>query len=235
MNDTATPPSRPSPSPYRLHSLLDLPRRLFRPPCPAATPHDSSSSSSCARSKSDGSMDPEMGGVTVLQQRGLKRMRLCDVRLAEVLEGKHLPPLGLKDFEDYLCFVERSAENLYFEVWYQSYTKAFDSSPPATRTLELSEALTSSYQRSLSIFLDPLSQLELNVDAESRQELNRATAELEQRVALSSTAEPFLPPSAFDNIRKQSHRALESSFAAFLFTRAQNAGPNRARFAKRVS
>ena len=35
-----------------------------------------------------------------------------DVRLEDVLERKHLPPLGLKDFEEWLLFVEGTAENL---------------------------------------------------------------------------------------------------------------------------
>lgn len=34
------------------------------------------------------------------------------VALEDILDGKHLPPLSLKDFEEYLLFDERSAENL---------------------------------------------------------------------------------------------------------------------------
>lgn len=37
---------------------------------------------------------------------------LFKVRLEDVLERKHLPPLGLKDFEEWLLFVELSPENL---------------------------------------------------------------------------------------------------------------------------
>lgn len=35
-----------------------------------------------------------------------------EVKLEDVLKRKHLPPLGLKDFEEWLLFVEGSAENL---------------------------------------------------------------------------------------------------------------------------
>ena len=35
-----------------------------------------------------------------------------DVKLEDVLQRKHLPPLGLKDFEEWLLFVEGCAENL---------------------------------------------------------------------------------------------------------------------------
>lgn len=35
-----------------------------------------------------------------------------DVSLEDILDRKHLPPLGLKDFEEWLLFVEQSAENL---------------------------------------------------------------------------------------------------------------------------
>lgn len=35
-----------------------------------------------------------------------------EVRLEDVLARRHLPPLGLKDFEEWLVFVEGSVENL---------------------------------------------------------------------------------------------------------------------------
>ncbi|KJA23313.1 hypothetical protein HYPSUDRAFT_40154 [Hypholoma sublateritium FD-334 SS-4] len=37
---------------------------------------------------------------------------LIDVRLEDILDRQHLPPLGLKDFEEWLLFVEMSPENL---------------------------------------------------------------------------------------------------------------------------
>ncbi|KAK7048298.1 hypothetical protein R3P38DRAFT_2868528 [Favolaschia claudopus] len=44
------------------------------------------------------------------------------VHLDDILERKHLPPLGLKDFEEWLLFVEDAVENLYFILWLKEYT-----------------------------------------------------------------------------------------------------------------
>lgn len=44
-----------------------------------------------------------------------------DIKLEDVLQAKHLPPLGLKEFEEYLLYVEHSAENLYFWMWLSKY------------------------------------------------------------------------------------------------------------------
>ncbi|EMD39949.1 hypothetical protein CERSUDRAFT_112188 [Gelatoporia subvermispora B] len=47
------------------------------------------------------------------------------ISLEDVLDRKHLPPLGLKDFEEWLLFVEQSAENLYFVLWLREYTARY--------------------------------------------------------------------------------------------------------------
>ena len=58
-------------------------------------------------------------------------MRSCgltpvlQVRLDDVLDRKHLPPLGLKDFEEYLLYVEQAPENLYFILWLKEYTARY--------------------------------------------------------------------------------------------------------------
>ncbi|EED77317.1 predicted protein [Postia placenta Mad-698-R] len=39
-----------------------------------------------------------------------------EVRLDDILDRKHLPPLGLKDFEEWLLFVEQAAENLHLQL-----------------------------------------------------------------------------------------------------------------------
>ncbi|EED82278.1 predicted protein [Postia placenta Mad-698-R] len=64
-----------------------------------------------------------------------------EVRLDDILDRKHLPPLGLKDFEEWLLFVEQAAENLcavfvaprgrlltsrsYFILWLRDYTQRY--------------------------------------------------------------------------------------------------------------
>ncbi|KAF9233377.1 hypothetical protein BU15DRAFT_7924, partial [Melanogaster broomeanus] len=52
---------------------------------------------------------------------------VLDVRLDDVLARAHLPPIGLKDFEEYLLYVEHAPENLYFILWLQEYTTRYQS------------------------------------------------------------------------------------------------------------
>ena len=65
------------------HDLLALPYRLTHPP----PPHASSST----------------WGIT-------PHFR---IPLEEILDRKHLPPLGLKDFEEWLLLIDRMPECLY--------------------------------------------------------------------------------------------------------------------------
>lgn len=84
MSDIVLPAyTRPSKFTYRLRQLKRFPKRLL---CPC---------------------DAGVGTV-----RSLRITPKFDVRLEDVLNAKHLPPLGLKEFEEYLLFVEHSAENL---------------------------------------------------------------------------------------------------------------------------
>ncbi|KLO12246.1 hypothetical protein SCHPADRAFT_998285 [Schizopora paradoxa] len=48
---------------------------------------------------------------------------LFKVQLEDVLARKHLPPLSLKDFEEWLLFIEQSPENLYFVLWLREYER----------------------------------------------------------------------------------------------------------------
>lgn len=50
---------------------------------------------------------------------------MYQIKLEDVLDRKHLPPLGLKDFEEYLLFVEECPEELYFTLWLKEYTKRY--------------------------------------------------------------------------------------------------------------
>ncbi|KAH9808698.1 hypothetical protein DFH28DRAFT_1068429 [Melampsora americana] len=47
------------------------------------------------------------------------------IQLKDILKGEHLPPLTLKEFEDYLIHVEKSPENLFFYLWLQDYTRYY--------------------------------------------------------------------------------------------------------------
>ncbi|KAH9950580.1 hypothetical protein B0H21DRAFT_500036 [Amylocystis lapponica] len=48
-----------------------------------------------------------------------------DISLDDILDRKHLPPLGLKDFEEWLLFVEEAPENLYFILWLREYSARY--------------------------------------------------------------------------------------------------------------
>ncbi|CAL1713112.1 unnamed protein product [Somion occarium] len=48
-----------------------------------------------------------------------------DIKLEDILDRKHLPPLGLKDFEEWMLFVEHNAEYLYFILWLREYTSRY--------------------------------------------------------------------------------------------------------------
>ena len=43
-----------------------------------------------------------------------------------MLDRKHLPPLSLKDFEEWLLFIEQCPENLYFVLWLREYTQKYN-------------------------------------------------------------------------------------------------------------
>lgn len=68
---------------------------------------------------------------------------LYKVKLEDVINKKHLPPLGLKDFEEWLLYVDGSPENLYVPLL---------SSRPFSRAhprLQLLHAMASGVHRSL--------------------------------------------------------------------------------------
>lgn len=44
----------------------------------------------------------------------------------KIIEGGTCPPCTVRDFMNYLIYVERSAENLQFFLWYRDYVKRFE-------------------------------------------------------------------------------------------------------------
>ncbi|KAI1789609.1 hypothetical protein LXA43DRAFT_1096196 [Ganoderma leucocontextum] len=85
------PPIGPKTIKLRPHSLLSLPYRLTHPPPPQPK--------------------ASTWGIT-------PHFR---IPLEEILDRKHLPPLGLKDFEEWLLFIDRMPECLYFMLWLREY------------------------------------------------------------------------------------------------------------------
>ncbi|KAF8463361.1 hypothetical protein JB92DRAFT_3066712 [Gautieria morchelliformis] len=76
-------------------ALLSLPMRICNPP-PAAS-----------------------------RVRSCKVTPLVKVTLDDVLNKRHLPPLTLKDFEEWLVFVEGNPQYLYFILWLKEYESRY--------------------------------------------------------------------------------------------------------------
>ncbi|CAE6420419.1 unnamed protein product [Rhizoctonia solani] len=110
-----------------------------------------------------------------------------DIPLSEIMDDLHASPLSLREFEEYLLYVERTVENLYFCLWLKQYTQTYrdwerrqpappsdsDFGNPSTsifkrptdrdRTQSINVPLANSFQRAKHLFFDPSSQYELNV------------------------------------------------------------------------
>ncbi|RPD62442.1 hypothetical protein L226DRAFT_544245 [Lentinus tigrinus ALCF2SS1-7] len=139
-------PPAPKTIKLRAHALLSLPYRLTHPP-----PQPKASS---------------VWGITPH----------FHIPLDEILDRKHLPPLGLKDFEEWLLFIDRMPECLYFVLWLREYKTRYTawrrqskpsspircSSNPDARTYRAQSAppppnppLTQFYLRAKETFLTP--------------------------------------------------------------------------------
>ncbi|SCZ99258.1 BZ3500_MvSof-1268-A1-R1_Chr3-1g05910 [Microbotryum saponariae] len=159
------------------------------------------------------------------------RVKLCEVQLDDVIAGKYTPPIGLKDFEDYLCFRTKSAENLYFELWLRHYAAMYNMATPSTRSHADMLALGESYRQALNIFFSLQSPLELNVASDLSRNLAAAVKDVEQQARIDPSREDFLPPSAFAAVHHETNESLAQSFKSFLMQSSRNADRNRARFA----
>ncbi|KAK4047012.1 hypothetical protein OIV83_005698 [Microbotryomycetes sp. JL201] len=215
------PPAAPIKGRYRLSSLINVPNRLIRP-------------GSLIEKDLDQHLqrDPnaKFNGATAGVVRG-SRIKLCDVQLEDVLSGKMTPPVSLRDFEDFLCFRTKSAENFYFEVWLRQYNALYNNSNPSNRNHNDVLALQDSYNTAVDVFLSSSSPLELNLPAEIRRALDSHINDLKHRCMSDRSVESFLPPEAFAAAHKETSESLAQSFKQFLLQVSRNADRNRARFA----
>ncbi|CAI4220094.1 unnamed protein product [Parascedosporium putredinis] len=53
----------------------------------------------------------------------------------KIIAGETCPPMSVRDFMNYLLFIEFSAENLQFYLWYQSYSERFRKAPKSDLAL----------------------------------------------------------------------------------------------------
>ncbi|XP_006462739.1 hypothetical protein AGABI2DRAFT_179373 [Agaricus bisporus var. bisporus H97] len=184
--------SQPSTVNPSLRAILTLPFRLCNPP-------------------------PAVGKV-----RSFGVTPLFNVRLDDVLDRKHLPPLGLKDFEEWLLYVEMCAENLYFILWLRDYRARYAEwqrlrkSPSDTVFAPTTASrLATFYSRAKNTFFVPDSNYELNLSA--------------------SLLSPFqIPdqgvppdPSLFQEIEKEIRLMLEQSLRQFIQGQLINVGNRR--------
>ncbi|KAJ1304898.1 hypothetical protein OPQ81_006032 [Rhizoctonia solani] len=147
-------------------------------------------------------------------RRSCKIVPIFRVALEDILDGKHLPPLSLKDFEEYLLFEERSAENLYFILWLREYTKRhrpwFATATVASRSLALS------FTRAKSTFFSHSSPHELNL-----------ASILISNFLITAEGQPHPHPSVFAQIQRDVEHMLQESLLRFVAARTKNAGKQR--------
>jgi len=52
-----------------------------------------------------------------------------------IINGGTCPPMTVRDFMNYLIYIEHSAENLQFFLWYRDYVKRFEAASAADKAL----------------------------------------------------------------------------------------------------
>ncbi|KAG8999064.1 hypothetical protein FRB93_013334 [Tulasnella sp. JGI-2019a] len=90
------------------------------------------------------------------------------IELDDILANKHLPPMALKDFEEYLLFTEYTVENLYFMIWLKDYTTAYNANISKYAETPEEQAIAEGklsllFSRSFATFFQPSSNLALNL------------------------------------------------------------------------
>ncbi|KAJ7644077.1 hypothetical protein FB45DRAFT_736145 [Roridomyces roridus] len=148
------------------------------------------------------------------------------VRLDDVLDRKHLPPLGLKDFEEWLLYCEDSVENLYFILWLKEYTlkyKHWLRTASAIGDYRMDWPPTSSaqlamfYARGKSTFCSPNAPYELNLPSATFEPLHSASTN-------SSHPDPLI----FTQIAVETRKMLDESLSRFVTAQCSNVGNKRA-------
>ncbi|BGP55337.1 hypothetical protein JCM8202_002163 [Rhodotorula sphaerocarpa] len=217
-------PTCPPRGRYRLAEVGKLPNRIVHPGALIEKDLIARADNPPDVEKEAGAIDP-YNGVTAGVVRGMHRVKLCDVTMDDVLDGKHTPPLTLRDFEDFLCFRQKAAENLYFYLWLAEYEKFYNSRPSGPqRAPEDTLVLTKSFRTAVDTFFSTASPLELNVPSDVRREMD-------ERIRSVDDDAPFLPPSAFERVRHEASESLAVSFKAFRKQVVRNADRNRGYFA----
>ncbi|KAG2153059.1 uncharacterized protein EDB93DRAFT_240495 [Suillus bovinus] len=214
---------RPPASKFSFKGLLTFPYRICNPP-------------------------PSIGKV-----RSCGVTPFLDVHLDDVLERKHLPPLGLKDFEEYLLYVEQSPENLYFLLWLKEYTtrhhiwsqrtKIISSlTPPGTPIQQhpfpsppsSDPSLALFYAKAKQTFFTPGAEYELDVPSDILAPFhcspqNHMFFTRVRGTAISNLAPSVHPdPAVFTEVALETRAMLKESLSRFVRAAATNIGSRRA-------
>ncbi|TGO28567.1 hypothetical protein BPAE_0026g00570 [Botrytis paeoniae] len=80
----------------------------------------------------------------------------------KIINGGTCPPMTVREFMNYLEFIEHAPENLQFFLWFRDYTSRFDksnpsnpfSTPPATASSEHQASGSSEYQNDSAVGFD---------------------------------------------------------------------------------
>ncbi|KAG1879058.1 hypothetical protein F4604DRAFT_550949 [Suillus subluteus] len=173
------------------------------------------------------------------------------VHLDDVLDRKHLPPLGLKDFEEYLLYVEQSPENLYFLLWLKEYTARYHTwtqrtkaiSPPtapdtatrqAFRTTPSSDpSLALFYAKAKQTFFTPGAEYELDVPSDILAPFhcspqNSAFLTRVRGTAFSNSPNAHPDPAVFIEVALETRAMLKESLSRFVRAASTNVGSRRA-------
>lgn len=174
-----------------------------------------------------------------------------EVHLDDVLERKHLPPLGLKDFEEYLLYVEQSPENLYFLLWLKEYTTRYHiwaqrtkaiSAPtaPDTTTRQVFRAPASSdaslalfYAKAKQTFFTPGAEYELDVPSDILAPFHcspqaPAFSTRVRGTTISNPPNAHPDPAVFTEVALETRAMLKESLSRFVRAASTNVGSRRA-------
>ncbi|KAI0044406.1 hypothetical protein FA95DRAFT_1522872 [Auriscalpium vulgare] len=198
-------PPQHQPRTFRLSlkALLTLPSRLCNPP-------------------------PAVGKV-----RSCKVTPMFKVKLEDVLNRKHLPPLGLKDFEEWLLFVEGCPENLYFMLWLKEYVVRYEQWVAESHSkrdaanrdhdhyrfsshTQPSPNLTLFYLRAKQTFFTPNAEYELDIPSDILSPFHTG-----------HFVSPHPDPIVFSEVAWEVHRMLKESLDRFVLAAYYNVGTNR--------
>ncbi|QRV75266.1 transmembrane protein [Ceratobasidium sp. AG-Ba] len=199
--------SRPEHYPYSFKSLLDVPRRLFHPP-------------------------PSQ--VKIGRVRSFLLTPLFEVKLTDVLEGQHLPPLSRKDFEEYLLFVEHSPENFYFLQWLHDYTRLY--TQWAQSGTPYSPKLALSWSRAKETFFASGAPYRLNLPSSVLDKLLTNSDDTSSHASshhyeyTGPTHSSYPPPPALAKVRREVEDMLRESLTRFVTGSCGNSGRARGLF-----